>query len=194
MPEFELRGKKFSCPNSIYYPSEDSYLLAENVSIQKDAECIDLGCGSGIQAMNMLLQGAAKVTAIDIDKECLEATVKNADSMGMKKKIITLQSDLFSEFSGTADAIVFNPPYVFTEDIRYRELDGGKNGREVLDRFLEQFPKHLKHKGKCFFIQTSINGYPATNIKLENAGLKFSIKAKRGGFFEELAVYECTKK
>lgn len=44
----------------------------------KDKELIDYGCGSGILALAALKLGAARVQAVDIDEQALQATQNNA--------------------------------------------------------------------------------------------------------------------
>jgi len=191
--KFFFRANYFDCPKDVYFPSEDSYFLAENISIEKNKTVIDVGCGSGIQSLNALMQGASKVVALDLNEKAIEATKKNCKKENFGEEIQTLKSNLFENYSGEkADVIIFNPPYIVTDEIKYIDLDGGKNGRETLNRFLEQFPKHLKKGGMCYFIQTDINGYRQTEKTLRKNGFRFNIIAKKKGFFEELAVYCCT--
>ncbi|MCH7902518.1 hypothetical protein IIC68_02075, partial [archaeon] len=73
--KFSFNNQLFDCEN-VYYPSEDSYFLAEqtfsskslikNWLHEKNATAIDLGCGSGIQSLNLLFKGSSKVTAIEL--------------------------------------------------------------------------------------------------------------------------------
>ena len=182
----------YDCPLDVYSPSEDSYFLSENVKIKKGAIVADVGCGSGIQSLNALSHGALKVYAIDLNQSALDCTVANCKTAGHSGKIIPVKSDLFAHFSEKVDCIIFNPPYVESSKLKYAELDGGKRGREVLDRFLAQMPAHLKEGGVCFFLQTELNGHEKTQKILQKAGLEFRIVAKKRGFFEELAVYECS--
>ena len=192
--KFFFRGKYFECPESVYFPSEDSYFLAENISAGKNLSAIDVGCGSGIQSLNLLMNGAAKVIALDINKEAAEATLKNSVSAGFKGKVEARFSDMFENCPEKADIIVFNPPYVVSEGIKFKDLDGGRKGREVLDRFIEGFPRHLNMGGKSFFLQTDINGFAETKEKLMEKGLEFGIAARKRTFFEEMAVYRCRLK
>lgn len=192
--EFFFRGRMYGCPKGVYFPSEDSYFLAEKSALRPGCTAIDMGCGSGIQSLNALLQGAAKVVAVDINAGALNAAKKNCESAGFGEKICTLESDLFGKFPGKADLIVFNPPYVESEGMKFVDLDGGKKGRKVLDRFLAEMPKHLNKGGRCFFLQTDLNGHRQTGKALKKAGLEYKIIGKKKGFFEELAVYECWRK
>ncbi|HLC79751.1 MAG TPA: HemK2/MTQ2 family protein methyltransferase [archaeon] len=189
---FFFSGKEFPCPQNVYCPSDDSYFLAEHVKVKPGQSVIDLGCGSGIQTLNALLaQNASHVLALDINKDALSATLQNCKIAGVEAKVQTRESDLFSNCEQKADVIIFNPPYVATEQVKYKDLDGGKRGREVLDKFLEQFPLHLNKNGKCFFLQTDINGYKKTEKILTQKGIKFEILAKKRIFFEELAICCC---
>ena len=92
-----------------------------------------------------------------------------------------------------ADIIIFNPPYLESDDYKHADLDGGKKGREILDRFLEQMPLYLKKNGKCFFLQTDLNGHAETEKLLKAKGMKFKIIARKKGFFEELCIYEAAR-
>jgi len=196
--KFFFHGTLFECHESVYYPSEDSYFLAENVFPKQKSICIDVGCGSGIQTLNLLYEKAHEVTAIDLNPIALEATKKNCEKAGFGKKVKLLQSDLFENYKGKkADLIVFNPPYVPSESgegKKYLDLDGGKKGRETIDRFLEQFPMHLKGNGEAIFLQTNINGLAQTKKMLAKKGFEFSVIARRKDFFEELCVCKSTRK
>jgi len=69
-----------------------------------------------------------------------------------------------------------------------------EGGREVLDLFLEGFEKHLEKGGKCFFLQSSLNGEEETIQKLEEKKFEIEEKARKRIFFEELVVFKTWKK
>lgn len=180
--------------NTVYDPSDDSYLLAGAVEIRPKSEVLDLGCGSGIQSINAVLLGAKKVLAVDLNEAAVKCTLENAKKFGIEKKISAMQSDLFENVKQKFDAIIFNPPYVESEKKELPDVDGGKKGREELDRFLDEFPKFLKTGGKCFFLQSSLNGEKKTQKKLSEKHIEFKIVARKKLFFEELVVFCCWKK
>ncbi|HIH09212.1 MAG TPA: methyltransferase [Candidatus Diapherotrites archaeon] len=192
--KFFFAGKEYHCGKTTYYPSDDSYLLAECVKIGKGENVIDMGCGAGLQSLNALFLGAARVIAADINGEALSVTLQNCRNSGLKGRVICRKSDLFSAIPEKAGVIIFNPPYVASGKIRFTDLDGGgRMGREVLGRFLAQMPSHLREGGRCFFLQTDFNGYKKTEQALREQGMEFSVLARKRGFFEEIAVYECRK-
>ncbi len=46
-------------------------------------EILDLGCGSGILSITAVLLGAARATAVDIDKNAVDIAIKNAEMNGV---------------------------------------------------------------------------------------------------------------
>ncbi|MBU0636201.1 methyltransferase [Candidatus Micrarchaeota archaeon] len=181
---------------SVYTPQEDSFLLAEHVRIPTKATVLDLGCGTGIQGLNAALQGASRVVCTDINPMALKNAKQNASKNGFEKNFVFQESDLFSGLPPDEqfDCIIFNPPYVSSEkNKKWIETDGGKKGREVLDRFLESFGTFLKENGMVFFVQSSVNGLVQTEKKLKQLGFLFEIIARKKLFFEELVVFKVEK-
>jgi len=185
-----FRGTELKVLPNVYQPSDDSFLLAESVELEPDSAVLDLGCGSGIQGINAALLGAKTVVCTDVNKKALENAEENAERLGFSKKFEFREGGLFDCVKGESfDLIIFNPPYVHSNGKKFAELDGGKNGREILDLFLEGFSKHLKKGGKCFFLQTSLNGEKETGEILRRQGFSFEVVARKKIFFEELLVF-----
>ena len=187
--KFFLENKEFLVCESVYSPSEDSFLLSDAIKISKGAGILDLGCGTGIQGLTALLQGACFVCFADKNPAALKNARQNFEILGIKAKVSFVKSDLFSGIRKKFDFIFFNPPYVPSSEKKFLDLDGGKKGRETLDRFLNDFPKFLLPEGKVFFLQSSLNGNAETSRVLKKLGFKCKIIARKKLFFEELAVF-----
>ncbi|MCX8189867.1 MAG: methyltransferase [Candidatus Diapherotrites archaeon] len=176
--------------DSVYEPFEDSYLLAENVRVMPGTSALDIGCGCGIQAINLLRQGAI-VTATDINKYALKNTEENIKRLGFSSNAKILYGDLFEPVKGKKfDCIVFNPPYLPNNGKEDKALDGGKKGNELLFRFIEHLPRFLKKNGSAYFIQSSITNEAETKQKLKYVGFKYNVLTRKHFFFEDLVVFK----
>ncbi len=193
MKKFYLNEKEFEVLEGVYEPAEDSFLLAEAVKAEAGWKCLDLGTGSGIQAVNMAEQGA-EVVASDVNENALDNAELNMKKIGLEKKIETRKSNLFEKIPEKFDCIVFNPPYVPGNREEWKDTDGGERGRQVLDRFIEETGKHLKEKGVCYFLQSSLNKFEETKEMLMKKKMWFEEVARRKLFFEELIVFKCWNK
>jgi len=169
----------------VYKPREDSWLLEKSILREKleRKKCLDLGTGSGIQAEAMLKAGAKEIWAVDVNPEALKAA-KAKDS-----RIKPVESDLFAKLGKEKfDLIAFNPPYVPSEGIKFIEADGGKDGREVIDGFLQEFSKHLAAGGIVLLLVSSLNKIPEIKKLLEKEGFECKAVESQKLFFEELQV------
>src|SRR3989344_6061222 len=138
----------------MYSPQEDSFLLQQVVKKYARGTVLDMGTGSGIQAITCAkLSRVKKVIASDIDKEALAFARKN----NSHKKIKYVHSDLFSRVQGRFDTVIFNAPYLPQESKKLHiELEGGKLGNEVIARFLSSVRKHLAPKGIILIVCSSL--------------------------------------
>ncbi|MDD5147864.1 MAG: methyltransferase [Candidatus ainarchaeum sp.] len=200
MPKkFFLRDFEFLVFDSVYCPAEDSELLADAVKVFPGSSVLDMGCGTGIQGLNAVLQGASFACFADKNPAAVQNAEKN---FGLLKKqgacgeagAEFFETDLFSGISRKFDLILFNPPYVPSGKKKFLDLDGGEFGREVLDGFLEKAPGFLNPNGRIFFLQTSINIVSRTKRILKEKGFRSRIAARQKLFFEELFVFKAWKK
>ncbi len=165
--------------SDIYEPREDSLLLKKHVKQYAHGKVLDMGTGSGIQAL-AAKENADKVVAADIN----EKAVEHVNSKGIDARV----SDLFSNIDGKFDLIIFNPPYLpEQEGENGLALSGGKKGHELSIRFLKQAKKHLNENGKILLVASSLAG----NIKElgKNLGYKIKCLETEKYFFEKISVY-----
>jgi release factor glutamine methyltransferase len=171
----------------VYMPGEDSYLLAESVNELVEGKVLDMGTGSGIQAITAALKHqVTEVIAVDINPLALELAEKNSIKAGVRDKIRLVKSNLFQDISDKFDWIVFNPPYLPSEgEADELSWSGGEKGSEIIENFLEMSNKYLKKNGKILMVFSSL-----TNLNLENFSYKVEILKEKRLFYEKLVVVE----
>ena len=186
---------KIQTHNQVYEPAEDSYLLAENLSVKKGDLVLDVGTGTGIQALTAASK-AKKVLAVDINPHALAVAGKNAE-INKIKNIELRKSNLFSKIKPKEkfDLIIFNPPYVPSDekDLLGKAWAGGEDGRIVIDKFIKQAPLYLKPGGRINLLVSSLNKPDEVVAALEKKKLKVLITARQKLFFEELLVLKAAK-
>lgn len=181
-------GLKIKLHPQVYEPSEDTFLLARNLKVKAGDIALDMGTGTGIIAL-LMAKKAKFVLGVDINPLAVELAKENARLNGITN-VEFRQSDLFENVEGKFDIITFNAPYLPGEPEEPIDLAlvGGESGREVLDRFLEEFPDYLKENGIVQIVQSSITGIEETLKKLQSKGFVAEITAKERYFFEEIMV------
>ncbi|MBT3407003.1 methyltransferase [Candidatus Woesearchaeota archaeon] len=171
----------------MYEPREDSFLLEKYVKKLALGKVLDVGTGSGIQALTASrLKKVKSVLAVDINQNAVDA-LKHTK---LKVKI----SNLFSNVKGEYDTIIFNAPYL-PNDPRVKDLalDGGKNGYEVTERFLNTLPNHLSKNGITILLISSLTKKEYIESVLNNNLLSFEILEEESCSFEIMYVYKIWK-
>ena len=190
----------------VYSPAEDSFLLEGCILKEKlnGKECLDLGCGSGIQSIALLRAEAKRVVAVDINDNALKVTQKNVTIFLKEQKarnsktqnvghFLVLKSDLFLNLNQKFDFISFNPPYVPSDEVKWVDLDGGERGRVVIDRFLPKVHTHLKDGGVLLLLVSSLNEPKEIISMLNEYSFSVKIVGRKKLFFEELIVLRAVK-
>jgi len=178
----------------VYEPQEDSFLLRDVILTENlnSKNCLDLGTGCGIQARAMFDAGARSITCIDINYKALLKSQQNNSEI--KNCIRFVESDLFSKLNESVfDFVAFNPPYLPSDEMKWKDLDGGKKGREVIDKFLTQIVGHLSPTGVCLLLISSLNNKDEIMDIIKSKKLFVEIVRSKKLFFEELFILRITK-
>ncbi len=175
---------------NIYQPAEDSYLLQKNLkkylkNKYKSIKILDMGSGSGIQAQTCRELGFNNVLTTDINQKA----VFHLKSLNFK----AIQTNLFEKIPKQKfDLIIFNPPYL-PDDKREPEdsklaTTGGKNGYEIILKFLKQAKKHLSNQSTILLLFSSLS--KPEIIKRTAKKLNYKIKEidSQKLFFEKIYI------
>ena len=95
--------------------------------------------------------------------------------------------------------MLFNTPYLPTDtddiiddDLNYA-FDGGLDGRNAIDRFLNEAPNHLNDKGIIQMIQSSLSDTERTLDILDSKGFIAEVAKSERFFFEEIVLINAYK-
>ncbi len=145
---------KIHTAKGVYVPREDSFLLEKVVrkfcKENKPKAVLDVGTGTGIQAIAAKLSGAQEVTAVDINPSAVKLVKKNAERNGVEVR--AFQSDLFSNVKESFDLIIFNAPYLPLDPPIDPQWSGG---RKLIEKFVENAKRHVNSGGKLLFVYSS---------------------------------------
>ena len=174
---FPLPFPQLLVDEGVFVPTQGSYLVWKHLfetGVGAGAACVDVGCGSGILAVQLALNGAASVHAIDVDPRAVGNTLANAARNGVGDRVSGATADLFDwqpdrSFEVVVASLYQLPVDPFSEPPGHRPLDYW--GRTLLDHFLRLLPRLLEPGGRAYVMQLSIIGQQETERMLARAGL-----------------------
>jgi len=174
----------------IYQPAEDSNFLALHVKKYAKGRVLDVGTGSGIQAKTAL-KIAEKVIAVDINEDAIKYCKEKYPEIEFRV------SDLFSNVIEQFDLIIFNPPYLPMDEEDEKVFDpalfGGKNGWEIIERFLIDAKSYLKDNGRILLLISSLTNQTKVEEILTKENYNFKQIDELKMDFERLYIYEIGK-
>lgn len=187
----------FDVCENVYEPAEDSFLFAENLKVNACDRVLDMGTGCGILGI-LAVKNAREVIAVDVNPYAVQCAKQNAVLNCVRDKMTFLQGDLFTAFRQNEefDSILFNAPYLPAEDSEAdfwlgRAWAGGATGRQVIDSFISQAPRHLKSTGRILLMQSTLSNVEETQRGFAKWRLKAQVVAELAlPFFETLVLIE----
>ncbi len=177
----------------VYEPSDDTYLMTDSIiDVDKKypifrKKVLEVGCGNCVNSVFMAKLGA-DVYALDLDNDAL--TYGKNEAKKQSVQINFIHSDMFLNLNQKDfDLIIFNPPYLPSDEIKHMDLDGLENGRHFIDVFLKDFDKFLSKNGRVLLLHTDYNDLNKTIDIIMSKGFRFEIVKRKKLFFEELFVF-----
>lgn len=174
-------------PPTVFRPRSDSYQLAHAVEgiIQPGDHVLDMCTGSGVVAIAAARAGAGTVTAVD--SSALSSWTARLNGMLNGVRLRTRRGDLFEAVEDMRfDLIAANPPYLpgpwpDQRPSLTRAIDGGPDGRSLLDRITDAAPRHLRPGGTLMLIHSTVCGVPTTLKRIDAAGLHPAVRGRHRG-------------
>ncbi len=189
----EYKGMVIYTHEDVYEPAEDTFLFAENLELQRRDEVLEIGTGTGLIAI-YAAKNTSNVIATDINKNAIKCALKNAIT-NHTYNVELREGNLFEPVQDKKfDLVLFNTPYLPTEEEERLEgnintaFDGGLDGREIIDTFIDSVKDYLKKGGRVQMVQSTLSDNEKTLKRLRELGFNADITAGKKCFFEEIVV------
>lgn len=178
---YPLQLPKIHCDEGVFVPTQGSYLVWKHLYQHKTGaqmRCLDIGCGAGLLSIQLALNGATEVTAIDIEQAAVANTLTNAFRNGVDGKITGRVSDLYTLRPKEKYDVVVASLYQMPTDPKgnfssHRPVDYW--GRNLLDYCIELLPDILRDNGVAYIMQVSLLGQFETQRQLQHAGFNAQV-------------------
>jgi len=165
----EFYGLEFHIDPRVLIPRPETELVVEKAlewaaTHSRELTVADIGTGSGVIAIVLATRlPSAKLYAVDISQDALDVAGLNADRLGVASRIKFLRGNLMEPLPHPANLIAANLPYVPDGDIENLPkeissneprvaLAGGKDGLELIRRFLKQTSGKVR-PGGCIVLE-----------------------------------------
>ncbi|MHA1267677.1 MAG: HemK2/MTQ2 family protein methyltransferase [Candidatus Helarchaeota archaeon] len=193
----QYQGLKIQLNRNVYPPSDDTYLLAENLLVEPGDLVLEIGTGTGLISL-IAAKTAQKVIATDVTPEAITLALHNIHLNQMGHKIELRQGDLFTPIlqGEKFDLILFNPPYLPIDRTQMNSLpapltrawNGGITGRFYIDPFIEECRNFLNKGGRVQLIQSSLSDIKKSCQLFQINGFEVKIHASIPSFFERIVL------
>jgi release factor glutamine methyltransferase len=174
----------------LYFPAEDSFLLAEIASRYFGEYALEIGVGSGI-VLETLSKNFKHVMGSDIRIESIIHCKRN-----IVREVMLVCCDAASAFCNRFDLIVTNPPYLplAVTETRDAAIDGGISGAEPTAHFIKSGLPLLNKNGRMLIVMSSLSDTVALNDLISIMNLAPRTVGSRKLFFETIYVIEVSIK
>ncbi|MBA3434744.1 MAG: homocysteine S-methyltransferase family protein [Actinobacteria bacterium] len=172
---------KLTVDEGVFVPTTGSYLVWKTLfdgDLGRDQTCLDVGCGCGILSVQLALNGAERVHAIDIDDSAVANTLANGFRNGVSDRLTGETVDLYQwgpteRFDLIAASLYQMPVDPYEAPSGHRPLDYW--GRNLLDHFIRLLPRLLAPDGIAYVMQLSILGQSQSARLLAEGGLQAKV-------------------
>ncbi|GAA5973160.1 hypothetical protein JCM11641_006298 [Rhodosporidiobolus odoratus] len=192
----------------VYEPAEDTFILLDALEqdqalLKGSRVCLEIGSGSGcVSAFLGSICGASSALYLctDLNPPSTVATSRTgtANKVPLESIRTDLTSSLFPRLERQVDVLIFNPPYVETDEeeaveaqesgVIERAWAGGKSGMRVTNKVLEQVESLLSDQGLFYLVAVPQNKPVEILKEMKGRGLHGEIILKRRAGREHLHI------
>ncbi|WP_457324600.1 methyltransferase [Roseateles sp. P5_E11] len=165
--------KEFLVYPDTFWPFADSLPLVRNFTVAPGETVLDVGTGSGVIGIFACYQGAGRVVGVDINPAAIQSATHNAQMHGFAGTMTALQSNLFEALGDEQfDVITANLPFRNKPAHDVVAMSQWDTDFKTNTRFFEGVGRHLKPKGRIYFVQSNFGEIEAMKRLAQTAGLQ----------------------
>lgn len=195
----------------VYEPAEDTFILLD--ALEQDADylrqlsplvCLEIGSGSGCVSAfvaKILGPSSSVFLSTDINQHASVCTQRTGvqNQVSLNPVTANLVSPLRQRLRHAVDILIFNPPYVPTDDFEADDAQkdktisgawaGGLDGMAITDVILGQVEELLSSHGQFYLVAVKQNDVPRKQERmLREHNLKSQVVLQRRAGREHLFV------
>jgi SAM-dependent methyltransferase len=174
---YPLPFPQIVCVPDVFSPTQGSFLMWKHLfraAVGKNKSCLDVGCGTGILTVQLALNEASHVHAIDIQPEAVANMLANAFRNGVADRVSGAALDLYAYLPDEKYDVVVASLYQMPVD-PMGEISGHRPvdywGRNMLDHLITLLPNLLEADGVAYLMQISILSQLRSLTLFEEGGL-----------------------
>ena len=180
-PQYPLPFPDLVCDPGVFVPGAASFQAWRHLARERigaHQRCLDAGCGTGILTVQLALNGAAHVHALDIDERAVANTLANAFRNGVAHQVSGATTDLLpwvpdERYEVIVASLSQQPADPFQQTSTHRPVDYW--GRILLDQLIGKLPQALAPEGVAYVVHLSVLSQQATDRLLVAHGLQASV-------------------
>ncbi|MFQ6135502.1 MAG: HemK2/MTQ2 family protein methyltransferase, partial [Nitrososphaerales archaeon] len=165
-------------------------LLAETIRRYAVDRVLEIGVGSGL-VVSELAEKNNLTVGVDLDTKAVRRAKRSVSCKPAWSRVNLIRCDSASPFrDGVFDLVVFNPPYLPSEEMKDAAVDGGSGGVEVSKAWFKEASRCLRKGGRMVFVTSSLSDVEGLFEYVKGFGFEVEVVSSARLFFEELSVIE----
>ncbi|MCC2321225.1 methyltransferase [Cellulomonas xiejunii] len=194
---FPLLDREWDLLPGVFAPTHcaSTGFFTESIPFPVGGSFLEVGCGTGVTAVEAALRGCARVAATDISAAAVENTRLNTDRHAVSDRVEVYRGDVFDGLppQGRFDVVFWNSPFVDpgidersaarpVEDDRRKHLRRAvfDPGYRAHERYLLQAGARLTAAGRLLLGFSDLGDHDALARLAADAGYRISVLRTSG--------------